>query len=333
MSNPNQIKECCNPFSNHKHVRENLRFVSPVLVSQAKQMKIELHVDKYICHKCRFAIQKPSVAKEEEEESESESDGAMNISQRKCDRVCLNPFSLHENNRKKNLREITQELIEKAKALNLTIEAGQFICNKCRLHMIHAVDSFVAHETVDYTDMDMDIDIENPGDPSIQCFDKNDVMTQLDALLKSLNMSPIDHKRLADVSSYQCDLFTELKSKLIQVVFTKVKDKIDDHNNDNEMIEQMKEKFGEISDKNEKFKFLSMVPKSWSSRQIANEFGVSKHTANTVKQLVATKGIFCNKNKQIGRPSIASETVEKVVEFYRDNEISKLMPGMRDYVV
>lgn len=51
-------------------------------------------------------------------------------------------------------------------------------------------------------------------------------------------------------------MFEELKAKLVGVIFTKVSD------HQNEMIEQMKEKFGEIIRKSEK---ISVLPKSWSA--------------------------------------------------------------------
>lgn len=76
-----------------------------------------------------------------------------------------------------------------------------------------------------------------------------------------------------------------------------------------------------------------MLPKSWSSGKIHSEFGVTKHVAKTVKKLVQKKGIFCNAEKKIGTQSIEKETVETVINFYRDTDISKLMPGMRDCIV
>lgn len=118
-------------------------------------------------------------------------------------------------------------------------------------------------------------------------------------------------------------MFEELKAKLSDVIFTEVSD------HQSEMIEQIKEKFCEITDRSEKLKLLSEIPKSWSTDKIHSEFGVTKHVAKKLKQVVQKKRIFCNADKKIGRQSIENETIETVIKFYRDNEISKVMPGIR----
>lgn len=94
----------------------------------------------------------------------------------------------------------------------------------------------------------------------------------------------------------------------------------------------MKEKFAQIVDKSAKQKLLSMLPKSWSANKIHKEFGVTKHAAKSVKELVLEKGIFSNSDQKIGPQSIKSETVDRVIAFYRDSDISKIMPGMRDCI-
>lgn len=55
--------------------------------------------------------------------------------------------------------------------------------------------------------------------------------------------------------------------------------------------------------------------------------------ARRIKKLVKNKGIFFNAEKKIGRKSIESGIIQNVIDFYRDDEISKVMPGMRDCFV
>lgn len=173
MSKPNRIKVCCNPFSDHKIVKEKLRVISPFLVKQAKQLNLKLHVNKYICNKCRLKIEEPSVAPSSEskecrkdyecEEEKNESEGEkseieeemeMNISQRKRDNVCCNPISNHDDNFRKNVRPITQELINSAKKVGVNIEIGEFICDKCRRDILHSVESLEMQESVEYMETD-----------------------------------------------------------------------------------------------------------------------------------------------------------------------------------
>lgn len=162
MTKPKRSNECCNPFSMHKIVRKKLRFISPALLTQARQQRITLNVNNLICNKCRLKIEKPSAAsssesqgcrksdESEQENDESEEEMQMEISQTKRDRVCCNPFSIHGDNVKKNVREITQELIMKAGKLNVIIEIGQFICNQCRGHITRSVESLEVQETVEF---------------------------------------------------------------------------------------------------------------------------------------------------------------------------------------
>lgn len=124
MTKPKLNKVCCNPFSDHKTVNKKLRLINPTLVKQAKQLRVKLNVNKYICNKCRLKIVQPTVAssskskecqkgdeiEDEKDESGEEKSGSesgiekqiqMEISQTKHEKVCCNPFSLHGGNRKK----------------------------------------------------------------------------------------------------------------------------------------------------------------------------------------------------------------------------------------
>lgn len=138
-------------------------------------------------------------------------------------------------------------------------------------------------------------------------------------------MNVIDQLKLRN-KSYQTQVFEELKAKLLGEIFTNVSDY------QSEIIEQIL-LFDELTEKSEKLKLLSVLPQSWSAGKIRNEIGVTKHMANKIEKLVKNKGIFFNAEKKIGRQSIESETVESVINFYRDDEISKVMPGMRDCIV
>ena len=63
----------------------------------------------------------------------------------------------------------------------------------------------------------------------------------------------------------------------------------------NEMIGQLKEKF-EQSSTTDQIKILTVLPKSWSQRKIAEEFGTTRHKALVAKKLVAGKGVLCDPN-------------------------------------
>ena len=98
----------------------------------------------------------------------------------------------------------------------------------------------------------------------------------------------------------------------------------------NEMIGQLKEKF-EQSSTTDQIKILTVLPKSWSQRKIAEEFGTTRHKASVAKKLVAEKGVLCDPNPKQGK-EIEKEVVDTVERFYRSEDVSRMMPGKKDVV-
>ncbi|XP_062550608.1 uncharacterized protein LOC134215425 [Armigeres subalbatus] len=59
-----------------------------------------------------------------------------------------------------------------------------------------------------------------------------------------------------------------------------------------EILQQMKAKFDEISDRNDRYRILTSLPKSWTAYKMMQEFGVSQRTAQRAKQLQIEKGFM-----------------------------------------
>lgn len=100
---------------------------------------------------------------------------------------------------------------------------------------------------------------------------------------------------------------------------------------ESEMISQLKEKFHETKNQSEKIRILTVLPKSWSQRKIASEFGTTRHTAAVAKKLVEEKGVLSDPNPKKGC-RIEADIVKKVEEFYLSEEISRIMPGKKDTI-
>ncbi|XP_065085075.1 uncharacterized protein LOC135707233 [Ochlerotatus camptorhynchus] len=99
-----------------------------------------------------------------------------------------------------------------------------------------------------------------------------------------------------------------------------------------EMMSQLKEKYADPEcTREEKTQVLSVLPKSWPVQRIMDEFGVNRYTAAQVKDLVAEDGILCSPRSKAGH-GLRAELVDTVVKFYEDDDISRVMPGQRDYV-
>ena len=55
---------------------------------------------------------------------------------------------------------------------------------------------------------------------------------------------------------------------------------------------------------------------------------MNKHTISLAKELVKEQGVLAVPNKKCGRPDIKREELQ----FFNDDDISRTMPGQRDYV-
>lgn len=97
------------------------------------------------------------------------------------------------------------------------------------------------------------------------------------------------------------------------------------------MINQLKEYHKSATSKSEKVRALTIAPKSWSIRRLAQEFETNENSARIAKQLVKEKGIMSSPNAKKGN-KIEDRIIDKVKEFYLCEEISRMMPGKKDVV-
>jgi hypothetical protein len=162
---------------------------------------------------------------------------------------------------------------------------------------------------------------------------------QLNTSLQILGVSPVT-KRKADTRVH----YTRKKAKLIQ---TTVKRKLElvtgkplnesetdveeQNSADSEMIAQLQDKFKSCTKRIEKVQVLTVLPKSWSIKKIQTEFQATNYMVRQAKSLVENKGILSTPDQKAGR-TLSENVVDRVREFYCSDLISRLMPGMKDYV-
>ena len=60
------------------------------------------------------------------------------------------------------------------------------------------------------------------------------------------------------------------------------------------------------------------------------EFGVSEYIVRKARQLQNEQGILSEVPTKKGRP-ISDGTIKQVVEFFYEDDISRLMPGSKDF--
>ena len=91
----------------------------------------------------------------------------------------------------------------------------------------------------------------------------------------------------------------------------------------------MKEKL-KTSDYKTKIQVLTLTPESWSRRQAAEFFEESEYSIRVARKLKEEKGILSVPNPRHGKT--LAEDIRKVVNFFEDDEFSRIMPGKKDYV-
>ena len=74
-----------------------------------------------------------------------------------------------------------------------------------------------------------------------------------------------------------------------------------------------------------------MLPRSWSIKKIESEFSASNYMIRKAKELVKVKGILSTPDPKPGS-SLPGKTIDRVTNFYQSDEMSRMMPGRKDFV-
>jgi hypothetical protein len=155
--------------------------------------------------------------------------------------------------------------------------------------------------------------------------DASEVASSLNKYLVGIGETPYSQSR-ARSKSYSRQKVKKITEAMQRTVITGTP--IDDGT---EMIEQLKGKFQEAKKRSEQVQILTVLPKSWSVKKIQQEFGVSEYMARQSKKLVEERGILSLPGPLRGH-ALPSETVDAVCTFYESDDISRAMPGKKDFV-
>ena len=171
-----------------------------------------------------------------------------------------------------------------------------------------------------------------PSPPTPQESESDPLFCDVSGATSSLNMYLADVGETpyslckARSKSYSRQKVQKITEALQRTVITEAP--VDDGT---EMIEQLKGKFQETDKRSERVQVLTVLPKSWSTKKIQLEFGASEYMARQSKKLVEEKGILSLPGSLHG-PSLPSETVDAVTTFYESDDVSRLMPGKKDFL-
>lgn len=86
------------------------------------------------------------------------------------------------------------------------------------------------------------------------------------------------------------------------------------------------------SDKDDQYKMLTCVPDSWSINRIVEYFNVPQYMARKSKLLRRDFGPYSAPDSRKPGKCLSDSLVNAVKDFYCSDEISRCLPGKKDYV-
>lgn len=228
--------------------------------------------------------------------------------------TCCNPFEKPDHSAKrKNLRLVTERMCDMVPS----IQMGSRICDDCR-KIVSQVTSMPATSNLEVSD-----------DPYV---DDLESVASLNQYLGEVGETPINKAKLHQSTEYTKQKLKRINTSMKKVLTSTSNAQSDeDLDDEGEMIMQLKEKFNSTTKKSEKVQVLTVLPKSWPIRRIQSEFGVSDYMARKAKNVVKEKGILSTPNPKPGNP-LAAHTADLVCGFYESDEVSRMMPGRKDFV-
>ena len=232
---------------------------------------------------------------------------------------CCNPLELpnHSWTSKKNLRLVTKWMCEKATKILM----GSKICDSCRKKLTK-----ISAPISDFDD-NQESDVSESNDEAEEDAYVDEPLSAINSCLSEIGETPIRKKKLHQAK------YPEQKVEKITAAMKKgmlCDEQTVDQDGD-EMIQKLIQKFLTTNSRSEKLQILTVLPKSWPLAKVEREFGVSKYTAMKAKDLVREKGILATPDSKPGH-TLAPKTAELVLAFYNSDEVSRIMPGKKDFV-
>ncbi|CAF4207878.1 unnamed protein product [Rotaria magnacalcarata] len=249
-------------------------------------------------------------------------------------RYCCDPFGKHKKKITKDLRTISANLIKKYPSKKMT--TAHRVCRHCQSELTKdppsvPTEQAYAAESVHESSSDTE---------SMIYLDDNIVLPEyelgkINTLLRNIDETPIKHSRISHSPHYAKKKIKkvgeQVKRKLALITQHPISSESCNEDPENEMIQQLIEKFNIVTSKSEKLTILTLLPKSWTRKNITEHFKCSDYMARQAKQLVRDSGVFSTPNPRLGK-RLPNEVAEQVIQFYHSPEMSRVMPGLKDCI-
>ena len=264
-----------------------------------------------------------------------------NVFERRQEKCCA-VLKTHKK-RAQGTRRVTLEIANRLQAKGHEITPGMMLCrqcDKCYQDLCEKSSELSSPE-------EMDDDEDAPDDATYEHFETP--RKRLNTTLGMVGVSPVNlhsvpqHSRTGSAKQKLEKVIDVYKSSLAEAYNVKEDDICD---NSDTMIDDsdiqfksaeldrlhdlMREKL-KIVPYPRKIQILTLVPDKWSRELAAKQFGVSEYLIRTARDLKKVGGILAMPEPKRGK-SLSKETLDKVRQFYEDDEYSRQMPGKKDCV-
>ena len=276
---------------------------------------------------------------------------------------CCNPVGLHSKAntgsqpplKKKrvssSLFEINCTWRDKTKSLGLLLIPGQKICIKCKIDLSQKLrnNSPESQDKLEEHPSSSCPDNKAESSPSVHSSQPllltppvEDTQAHQDAgdkpfvegieglniWLQSMGFSPISERNFLKNPSYEGKVWKKLEDALAK--FVPKKDG-DNSSYFKEMVDKLRDFVKNNKESSKKILALSVLPQSWSYKKIEETMAVSNRLARKSRALVKEHGILSAPQPKKSS-TLPETTVELVKAFYLRDDISRVLPGKKDYV-
>jgi len=249
---------------------------------------------------------------------------------------CCDLFSLHSNLSQKRKRKLIKlpmgshvinlDLAIKLSVQNYNAVPGKKLCRNCwtKLTELSTSDSSVSISSDEFNYQATD-----PLDTSLRACGISPFKSKGKTKKQKLQhaVKKIDKVTKSLEKSFETKGVEFPSSSGVQSPHTcRAKDDLD------ELMVNIKEKVGSTTKFEDRVQLLTLKPASWTIDKTKDYFEVTKHVVRTAIKLKQEEGILAKPSRSKRKDAINAETLNTVVEFYVDDEISREMPGKKDTV-
>lgn len=263
---------------------------------------------------------------------------------------CIHPFE--EIKCSKEIRKLSDSTIQKLKSIGYSkaseLNSESRICSSCRLYTDKLALSIPDPElepciagsskmvpTAILPDVRSAESLTTvssattvPSVPSINEFAQPVNVEIFNRGIAGIQVSPIDLEKLS-YTYYPDKKCREINQGVRRNLF-QLEPEVGEAVEFDEVIQNMKQRFLDpITTRSEQLLILSMLPKSWPIQRLIDQFGATRYMATEAKG-INDKGE--SSKARVSGIALSNETKKVVEIFFEEDEISRAMPGQKDFV-